>query len=317
MLTPDGHEPPVQRGGMGDHTTAITAASAICVALVAWTHRPRVSIVVTSLLRAGMYVRWDVATRLRFDTSPPPGTRRESPESDRQQLPRGVRSVVLADRPRGGPALADVCRAPSPGRTCRPIRAPPTSSSDARTAPEVVRILEEEGLKRPPGEWARGLRDPRGRGGGRRSRPAIDIANDPQVLASGGVVAFDVADGLPEQLATPVIPRHVREAARGLPRPDSTPRRFSSSWDATGTIGAPQGARRHSPSVKRRRAPSPGDLVAAQLRDQRGAVQAAAGRLPACCRACAASPLDQAALELVDHARQIDAFVGHVQVGDE
>ena len=28
MLTPDGHEPPVQRGGMGDHTTAITAASA-------------------------------------------------------------------------------------------------------------------------------------------------------------------------------------------------------------------------------------------------------------------------------------------------
>src|SRR5262249_30383573 len=80
MLTAPGQDPPVQRGGMGDHTTAIAAASAVCAALVARSRTGRGQEVVASLLRTGLYViGWDVATRLRYGYVAPPGTRAASP----------------------------------------------------------------------------------------------------------------------------------------------------------------------------------------------------------------------------------------------
>jgi crotonobetainyl-CoA:carnitine CoA-transferase CaiB-like acyl-CoA transferase len=66
-LTPAGSDPVSQRGAMGDHTTAITAVSAICAALVARERTGAGQKVETSLLRVGAYfIGWDLNIRLRL-----------------------------------------------------------------------------------------------------------------------------------------------------------------------------------------------------------------------------------------------------------
>jgi crotonobetainyl-CoA:carnitine CoA-transferase CaiB-like acyl-CoA transferase len=54
-LTPRGGEPPFQRPGMGDHTTALSAAAGICAALLAQARTGQGQLVETSLLRTGAY----------------------------------------------------------------------------------------------------------------------------------------------------------------------------------------------------------------------------------------------------------------------
>jgi crotonobetainyl-CoA:carnitine CoA-transferase CaiB-like acyl-CoA transferase len=202
MLTPPGHEPPVQRGGMGDHTTAIAAASAICAALVARARTGSGQQVVASLLRTGMYVvGWDVATRLRYGYLAPPGTRAAAPNPIANSYRTGDGKWLWLIGLEADRHWPDVCRA----------IARPDLVADARTAtivarrengPEVVAILEEAFSRRPMEEWAR-IFDREGVWWA-PMQDCDDLANDPQVRAAGGVVPFDVEQGLPEQLATPI-----------------------------------------------------------------------------------------------------------------
>jgi crotonobetainyl-CoA:carnitine CoA-transferase CaiB-like acyl-CoA transferase len=79
-LTPAGQEPATQRGAMGDHTTAITATSAICAALVARGKTGQGQKVETSLMRVGGYfIGWDVNIRLRLGVPTVAGTRHTTP----------------------------------------------------------------------------------------------------------------------------------------------------------------------------------------------------------------------------------------------
>ncbi|MHB1444240.1 MAG: CaiB/BaiF CoA transferase family protein [Acidimicrobiales bacterium] len=65
-LTPEGADPPYQRGGMGDHMAGLAAAGGVCAALVSRAQTGRGQLVSTSLLRIGMYmIGWDVNTNLR------------------------------------------------------------------------------------------------------------------------------------------------------------------------------------------------------------------------------------------------------------
>jgi crotonobetainyl-CoA:carnitine CoA-transferase CaiB-like acyl-CoA transferase len=67
LLTAPGTTPPFQRGGMGDHSAGMTAAAAICAALVARERTGQGQLVSTSLLRQGMYtVGFDLNTALRL-----------------------------------------------------------------------------------------------------------------------------------------------------------------------------------------------------------------------------------------------------------
>lgn len=55
LLTRPGETPPFQRGGMGDHTAAMTLVAAVCAALVARTTTGSGQLVTTSLYRQGAY----------------------------------------------------------------------------------------------------------------------------------------------------------------------------------------------------------------------------------------------------------------------
>lgn len=202
MLTPPDHDPPVQRGGMGDHTTAIAAASAVCAALVARGRTGRGQHVVTSLLRTGLYVvGWDVVTQLRFGYVAPAQTRHVAPNpianSYRAACGRWFWLIGLE----GDRHWPDVCRAIE-----RPdlLADPRTSGIVARreNGPAVVKILDAEFAKRPLDEWAE--RFARENVWWAPVQDCAQIAADPQVRASGAIVPFDAAQGLPEQLATPV-----------------------------------------------------------------------------------------------------------------
>jgi len=75
-LTPPGASLPFQRGGMGDHTVAMTAAGMISAALVARERTGRGQLVTTSLLRQGAYtIGFDVNTALMWGQSIRVGTR--------------------------------------------------------------------------------------------------------------------------------------------------------------------------------------------------------------------------------------------------
>ena len=66
-LVPPGHDPPQQRGGMGDHMTGANAAGAISAALYERERTGRGQRVSVSLLRIGAYMMsWDLNTQLRL-----------------------------------------------------------------------------------------------------------------------------------------------------------------------------------------------------------------------------------------------------------
>jgi len=66
-LTQPGGNPPFQRGGMGDHSVALTCAGAVSAALYAREKTGEGQLVTTSLLRQGVYtLSFDYAFMLRF-----------------------------------------------------------------------------------------------------------------------------------------------------------------------------------------------------------------------------------------------------------
>jgi crotonobetainyl-CoA:carnitine CoA-transferase CaiB-like acyl-CoA transferase len=71
LLSPVDGPPTSQRGGMGDHTTALATAAGVSAALFARQTTGTGQLVATSLLRSGLYfIGWDISERLRWgDTS--------------------------------------------------------------------------------------------------------------------------------------------------------------------------------------------------------------------------------------------------------
>lgn len=204
MLTlPDG-TPPMQRGGMGDHTTAVSASSAICAALVARARTGKGQHVATSLLRTGMYVvGWDVATKLRFGRDNLPPSPRESAPNPISNAYRAACGrwfwLICLEADRHWP---DVCRA---------IERPDLVDDERTTnivarrtnGPWLVGVLDEIFATRTRDEWGEVFE--RENVWWAPVQTANEVADDAQVRATGGVVPFDASiGGEPEQLATPV-----------------------------------------------------------------------------------------------------------------
>ncbi len=76
LLTPPGADPPFQRGGMGDHTTAMATVGAVCAALLERHRTGEGQVVATSLLRQGAYtVSFDLNMALMWGQVPAVGHR--------------------------------------------------------------------------------------------------------------------------------------------------------------------------------------------------------------------------------------------------
>ncbi len=72
-----GCDPPIPRGGIGDHPTAVAAVAGVCAALVARAQTGKGQLVDTSLYRAGVYtLGWDVNMQLRVGAIFPHAGRR-------------------------------------------------------------------------------------------------------------------------------------------------------------------------------------------------------------------------------------------------
>ncbi len=79
-LTPEGSSLPYQRGGMGDHMTAMAAAGGVAAALFVRERTGKGQLVSTSLLRIGAYMLgWDASIALRTGLPTVPLTRTTSP----------------------------------------------------------------------------------------------------------------------------------------------------------------------------------------------------------------------------------------------
>ena len=200
-LVPADAEPPQQRGGMGDHTTALAAVGAVCAALVARQRTGDGQFVSTSLLRTGMYVLgWDLNIRLRFGRVAPPYTRHTVPnpvvnsyqagdgrwfwlvglQGDRH-WPDLVRAV-------GGPELNDDPR-------FRDMKA------RRLNATALVTLLDDLFAAKPLAEWT-AIFDRENVWWAPVQTPD-EVVVDEQVRAAGGIVTSPVADGQAEMVASP------------------------------------------------------------------------------------------------------------------
>lgn len=203
-LTPEGAEPPLQRGGMGDHMTGANAAGAVAAALYARTRTGMGQRVAVSLTRIGVYMMgWDTNTQLRAKLPPaPPHDRRHAPNPlinpYRDAAGRWFYLLLL----QGDRHWPDLLRA---------LGNPPELVDDPRFAdipgrrdhaPALVAALDRILATRTLAEWA-----PIFDANDVWWAPILGVAEvveDPVVRAAGAFVEVESPDGVVEQVNTPV-----------------------------------------------------------------------------------------------------------------
>ena len=216
-LTQPGSPPPAQRGGMGDHSTAIGLTAGIAAALFERERTGKGQWVSTSLFRAGLFVLgWDTSMALR---SVPLrlGMRRDAAanpafnsyadsegswfwllglEGDRH-WPGLVRAV-------GRPELADDPRYA-------------TVASRMQHGPELVQILDAVFATAPLAHWAAAF--DREDVWWAPVQTTEQVLTDPQAEAAGAFVEGPVPEGTARLVATPVDFSESRWAVGG-PSPE-------------------------------------------------------------------------------------------------
>ncbi len=201
-LTPPDQEPASQRGAMGDHTTALTATSAICAALLARERSGEGQKVETSLLRVGGYfIGWDLNIQLRLGIPAVPATRHTSLnpmitcyrdsagrwfwllglQGDRMwpDVLRAIRKPELADDPRFA-----------------------TMTARRENAAVLVDLLDAVFTRRTLAEW--GSIFDRENVWWAPVQTTEELARDPQAREAGLFVKVPTPDGEAEMVSTPV-----------------------------------------------------------------------------------------------------------------
>ncbi len=203
LLTPEGSDPPFQRGGMGDHNTGLAAAGAISAALF---HRERTGegqLVSTSLYREGAYtVSFDMNMALMWGLHPAIGQRTTmgNPSINNYQAGDGRRFwVVGLEGDRHWPPLARVVGHPEWLDDERFS----TAAARSQHATELIALLDDAFAQKSLDEWAEVF----------ATEPDMfwapvnsleDVIADPQAAAAGMFV--DVPDGVTStrMVSTPV-----------------------------------------------------------------------------------------------------------------
>lgn len=201
-LTPRGGELPFQRGGMGDHSAAMTAAGMISAALFARERTGSGDLVSTSLLRQGAYtVGFDVNLSLMWGVNVLVGSRRRMPNPSINNYTAGDGRrfwIVGLEGERHWPPLARAVGRPEWLDDDRFS----TAGGRAKNAAELVGLLDEIFAARPLDEWADIF----------ATEPDFfwspvqtinELLDDPQFAAAGGLVEVPEEHGTTTMLATP------------------------------------------------------------------------------------------------------------------
>jgi len=200
-LAPKGADPPQQRGGMGDHSTAVAAVSAICAALVARQRTGEGQFVAASLLRTGVYMMgWDVNTKLRLG--------RVESAYDRRRIPNPLVNCYRSSDGRwfwllglqGDRHWPDLIRA-----VARPELLSDSRFANIRVRREhadaCVAVLDEIFNSQPMAYWAEAF-DRAGMWWA-PVQTVSEMVEDPQARAGGAFVPSEVADGSVDMVASP------------------------------------------------------------------------------------------------------------------
>jgi crotonobetainyl-CoA:carnitine CoA-transferase CaiB-like acyl-CoA transferase len=203
-LVPPDAEPPGARGGLGDHTTGITAVSGILGALYARERSGRGQRVEVSLLRTGIYcLGWDLGIQLRFGKLAPtaPRTRPLNALVNSYRAGDGRWFWLLGlEAERHWPKLARALGAPALERDPRFA----TPAERRRNAQVLIAELDRAFAELPLAEWGKRLDEadlwwaP--------VQTADEVVRDPQAIAAGAFVDVPGTDGEDgfRAVATPV-----------------------------------------------------------------------------------------------------------------
>ena len=235
LHTPEDGEPPILRGGVGDHSTGVAFAGAIAAALF---HRERTGegqMVSTSLFRQGVYtLGYDLSLALSWGRYPPVNRRADapSPTANNYRTADGRRFwVVGVEADRHWPPLARVAGHPEW------IDDPRFATARDRTvnARELIALLDGVFASKPFDEWVAIFATEPDMFWAPVATPD-EVLADPQTRAAGGIVDVPNGDDVVPMIASPadfhgtpgeqrsIAPRigeHTRDILRGLGRSDA------------------------------------------------------------------------------------------------
>jgi crotonobetainyl-CoA:carnitine CoA-transferase CaiB-like acyl-CoA transferase len=191
-LTNPGADPPFQRGGMGDHSVALTCAGAVSAALYAREKTGEGRLVTTSLLRQGIYtLSFDFAFMLRFGATMAIADRSEMKNpcinSYRDRDGRWFWIVGLEGE-RHWPPLCRALEHPEWQQDPRFLDA----AQRAANAAELIELIDAIFATRPLAEWGP-IFDAEEDFFWAPVQSLEEALADPQTTASGGLV--EVMDG--------------------------------------------------------------------------------------------------------------------------
>ena len=202
-LTSPGSHPPFQRGGMGDHNAGLAAAAAISAALYSREKTGRGQLVSTSLLREGLYtLSFDLSLGVRFGVPLQVADRKTmgNPCINNYADKDGRWFwIVGLEAERHWPPLARAVGHPE-------WIADPrfeTVAARAKNARELIALLDRIFATRSREEWGAAF-DAEEDLWWAPVQTTEEVLADPQVLASGGLVAVPDGDGTTLLPATPV-----------------------------------------------------------------------------------------------------------------
>ena len=202
LLTPEGGDLPFQRGGMGDHSTGVTFAGAICAALFRRERTGEGQMVSSSLLRQGVYtVGFDLNMALGWGQYPAIGRRTAmlSPTVNNYTAGDGRRFwIVGLEGERHWPPLARVVGHPEwieDERFHTPLQR-------AINHQELIALLDDIFASKTLDEWETIFATEPDMFWSPVNSPE-EILNDPQLTAAGGLVEVPDEYGSTTMIASP------------------------------------------------------------------------------------------------------------------
>jgi crotonobetainyl-CoA:carnitine CoA-transferase CaiB-like acyl-CoA transferase len=203
LLTSPGHHPPFQRGGMGDHTAGQSLAGGIAAALF---HRERTGegqLVMTSLLRQGLYtISFDLSVAVRYGVGMSVANRATmgNPCINNYQDRDGKWFwIVGLEGERHWPPLARAVGRPEWVEDPRFA----TLQGRAQNAGELIAELDRIFATRSRDDWAK-VFDAEEDLWWAPVQSVDEVLADPQVHAAGGFVDVPDGEGTTQLPSTPV-----------------------------------------------------------------------------------------------------------------